>query len=145
MVFHKFNAYKRGKCDVDGVDYEEIRCSEEVVQLPCRQAVSGGAQGRHKGCCYGNARNHISLVCASESYDACTTADKGNEHVVDCRRCAGKEFAVLLVDRRNEKVESGRDYREPGRHEQVSQAAFQKFEVVYAYAEANAYNRPHQR
>ena len=29
VVFHKFNAYKRGKCDVDGVDYEEIRCSEE--------------------------------------------------------------------------------------------------------------------
>ena len=71
--------------------------------------------------------------------------EEGYEHIVDGGRCTGKQFAVLFVYGRDEKIECGRYYREACGHYKIAQTAFEQIEVMYSYAQPYPDNRPHKR
>ena len=91
-----------GQRNEDAVDEEEVEGPEQIMHVEGGQAVTHRAEGRHQGGGDGHAGDHGALLLAGGLDDAGHTAEEGDQHIVDGRVGAGKQFGGILHRQRGD-------------------------------------------
>ena len=138
------DAEEGGKTDEDGVDEEEVECSEEIHPLALCQSETRRTEGRHQGCCDGYAWYDVSTFFGTDGYDTSHSAEEGDENVVDVGAGACQEFGLRIVDGRYEKIDGGRYDGYSCTQGIVFKRTFQHIEIGYTYCKPHADDRTHK-
>ena len=108
------------------------------------QSVASRTQWGHQGCGYGSTRNDVALAPCTQGDDTCSTAAEGYEYIIERGRRACQQLRLCLAERRQEKINSGRQHTDEGCYAEVLACALQQVEIIGADSQPHAHDGAHE-
>ena len=109
------------------------------------QSIASRAERRHEGRGDGYAGDDIALALSRECQNACSTATKRDQHVVERGRGTGEKLGLRLVQGRQQEIDCSREYTDDGGDKIVLGRPLEQFQIADAHGEAHADDGAHER
>ena len=134
-----------GQGDKQGVDGEEVKCTQQETGLQGGKAVACGTERGHQRRGDGHAGDHIPLFLPGVADHAGKAAEEGDEYVPDGGACAGDHLRRGLLQGRQQKIEGGGDQADGHLGAEAGQRPAHEGQVLHRQGVAQSEYAAHQR